>query len=127
MAVQTTLEALNDPARRRIIELLRTQTMSAGDLAEAVGLAPSRLSYHLNKLKAAGLVSGTRRGTTIYYESNLTVLDDTIVWLKGLQKREDTSGSDDTETAEHQYPTRSSTAAQPPRGTSPSGNPDGRI
>ncbi|KFF31737.1 metalloregulator ArsR/SmtB family transcription factor [Bifidobacterium bombi] len=97
MGVQTTLEALNDSARRRIIELLRTQTMSAGDLAEAVDLAPSRLSYHLNKLKAAGLVSGTRRGTTIYYESNLTVLDDTIVWLKGLQKREDASGSDDTE------------------------------
>ncbi len=62
--------------------------MNAGELAEATGLSASRLSYHLRKLREAGLVTDSRDGTTIWYEPNLTMLDDTIVWLKQLQRNE---------------------------------------
>lgn len=88
MGVQTTLSALADPARREILQLLRQRVMNAGELAEATGLSASRLSYHLKKLREAGLVTDSREGTTIWYEPNLTVLDDTIVWLKQLQRNE---------------------------------------
>ncbi|WEV47570.1 metalloregulator ArsR/SmtB family transcription factor [Bifidobacterium sp. ESL0690] len=86
MGVQTTLSALSDPARREILQLLRQRIMNAGELAEATGLSASRLSYHLRKLKEAELVTDSRDGTTIWYEPNLTVLDDTIVWMKELQR-----------------------------------------
>ncbi|KFI46709.1 DNA-binding transcriptional regulator, ArsR family [Bifidobacterium bohemicum] len=88
MSVQTTLSALADPARREILQLLRQGIMNAGELAEATGLSASRLSYHLRKLREAGLVTDSRDGTTIWYEPNLTMLDDTIVWLKQLQRNE---------------------------------------
>ncbi|WEV64807.1 metalloregulator ArsR/SmtB family transcription factor [Bifidobacterium sp. ESL0732] len=88
MGVQTTLSALADPARREILQLLRRRVMNAGELAQATGLSASRLSYHLKKLREADLVTDSREGTTIWYEPNLTVLDDTIVWLKELQRNE---------------------------------------
>jgi ArsR family transcriptional regulator, arsenate/arsenite/antimonite-responsive transcriptional repressor len=62
--------------------------MNAGELVEATGLSASRLSYHLRKLREAGLVTDSRDGTTIWYEPNLSMLDDTIVWLKQLQRDE---------------------------------------
>ncbi|WEV76104.1 metalloregulator ArsR/SmtB family transcription factor [Bifidobacterium sp. ESL0800] len=95
MGVQTTLSALADPARREILQLLRRRVMNAGELAQATGLSASRLSYHLKKLREAELVTDSREGTTIWYEPNLTVLDDTIVWLKELQRNEAISKASD--------------------------------
>ena len=51
-----TLAALADPSRRRVVELLRKQPHSAGELAVGVGLTPAALSRHLKTLKTAGLV-----------------------------------------------------------------------
>jgi len=48
--------ALADPHRRRVVELLREQPMRAGELAEAVGLAPPAMSRHLRTLRACGLI-----------------------------------------------------------------------
>lgn len=114
MAIQDTLEALNDPIRRAILEILRAQITSAGDLARQTGLTPSRLSYHLGKLKAAGLVSSSRQGKTVLYEPNLTVLDETIVWMRALQ-----GSNTKTETAagvkhmSHTSPARTSQSLSP--------------
>ncbi|WEV68604.1 metalloregulator ArsR/SmtB family transcription factor [Bifidobacterium sp. ESL0775] len=84
MSLQTTLKALADPERRRILQLLRQKVMNAGDLMGETGLSASSLSYHLRKLREAGLVEDSRDGTTIWYEPNLSVLDDLIVWLNKL-------------------------------------------
>ena len=43
--------------RQRVLEALRARTMEAGELAREVGIQPSRLSYHLNRLKEAELVT----------------------------------------------------------------------
>jgi DNA-binding transcriptional ArsR family regulator len=51
-----TLAALADTNRRRVIELLRERPYRAGDLAQAVGLAPAALSRHLRTLRDSGLV-----------------------------------------------------------------------
>lgn len=55
-ALDRTLAALADPARRRAIELLGERPRSAGELAGALGLAPPAMSRHLRALKAGGLV-----------------------------------------------------------------------
>lgn len=87
MGLQETLDALADPVRRRILDALRARSMHAGELAAEVGLSPSRLSYHLHKLKAGGLVSDSRQGSHVRYELDLGALDETIVWLSVLRSQ----------------------------------------
>ena len=84
MALQEVLSALSDDTRRKILLKLREVKISSGDLAEAVGLSPQALSYHLAKLKKAGLIYETKKKNFIYYELDLTVLDEAIVWMSTL-------------------------------------------
>jgi DNA-binding transcriptional ArsR family regulator len=55
-ALDRTLAALADPARRRMVELLRDRPRSAGELAGAAGLSPPAASRHLKTLRQAGMV-----------------------------------------------------------------------
>ena len=40
---------------------------------------------HLSKLKKSGLIYETKEKNFIYYELNLTVLDEAIVWISVLK------------------------------------------
>lgn len=51
-----TLSALADPARRRVVELLRERPRRAGDLASALSVSPSVMSRHLKVLRDSDLV-----------------------------------------------------------------------
>ena len=51
-----TFLALADPARRKVIELLRKKPRRAGDLAAALDMVPPAMSRHLRILRASGLV-----------------------------------------------------------------------
>ncbi len=68
-------QALADPTRREILRLLRERELSAGEIAEKFPLAKSTLSGHFNVLKQAGLVVTERRGTTITYSLNTSVVE----------------------------------------------------
>ncbi len=59
-AVGHLFEALADPARRHVIELLGTGPARAGELATAVGMSPPAMSKHLKHLLRAGLVTDER-------------------------------------------------------------------
>lgn len=74
-------KALADPTRRRILELLRAQDLTAGDLAEHFDMTKPSISHHLNTLKAAKLVSAHREGQTMVYSLNTTVLQDLMAWF----------------------------------------------
>jgi DNA-binding transcriptional ArsR family regulator len=54
--VDTTLGALADPTRRRVVDLLRTEPRSASAIAERLGMTPAATSRHLRVLRNAGLV-----------------------------------------------------------------------
>ncbi len=88
MAVSKILSALADETRRNILLKLRDGKISSGDLADFLDMTPQALSYHLSKLKKADLIYETRYKNFIYYELNLSILDEAIVWinqLKGVQ------------------------------------------
>ena len=85
MAVNQVLAALADDTRRNILMKLREGKISSGELAEALGISPQALSYHLSKLKKADLIYETRYKKFIYYELNLSILDETILWIDNLR------------------------------------------
>ena len=85
MAIQEILSALADSNRRKILQTLKRGKISSGDLAVSLGMTPQALSYHLAKLKKADLIYESKYKNFIYYELNLTVLDEAILWLDKLK------------------------------------------
>jgi ArsR family transcriptional regulator len=84
-------KALADPTRRRILELLRERSMTAGELAEHFALSKPTLSGHFAVLRQADLVTAEKSGTNITYRLNLSVLEDALLLLMksfGLHERE---------------------------------------
>jgi DNA-binding transcriptional ArsR family regulator len=60
-------DALGDPNRRRIVELLASGERSVQELADALPISRPAVSRHLRLLKDAGLVSGEAHGTRQLY------------------------------------------------------------
>lgn len=58
-ALDRTLAALADPARRQVVELLRERPRPAGELARETGLSAPAMSRHLKALRQSGLVEDT--------------------------------------------------------------------
>ncbi len=67
------LKALGDPARLRIIELLRSGPLNVGDLATATDSTTVNVSHHLGILYHAGFVHRAKRGRFVQYRLNQTV------------------------------------------------------
>lgn len=73
--------ALSDPTRRKILDLLRTQNRTAGEISDHFDMAKPSISHHLNILKAAGLVYAERKGQQIIYSINTTVFQDILAFI----------------------------------------------
>ena len=80
-------KALSDPTRRRILELLRDEDVTAGDLASHFPIAFASVSHHLSVLKQSGLVLTRREGQHIRYSLNTTVFQDVLLHLMELAPR----------------------------------------
>ena len=74
--MQEVLEAISDPTRRSILDLLKQGEMTAGELGAHFEISGTSMSHHLNKLKAADLVITRRNGQSIYYTINTSVFED---------------------------------------------------
>ncbi|MBP2132527.1 ArsR family transcriptional regulator [Methanomicrobium sp. W14] len=59
--------ACTDITRLKILTLLRGGPLCVCAIREVLGLADSKLSYHLNVLKKAGLISGSQKYRWIIY------------------------------------------------------------
>jgi len=62
------LDALGDPTRRRIFELLRSGPRSVGELAAGLPVTRPAVSQHLRVLEDVGLVTHQRNGTRNVYQ-----------------------------------------------------------
>jgi ArsR family transcriptional regulator len=60
-------QALSDPTRLAILDMLRDGERCVCELQDALGAAQSRLSFHLKALKDVGLVQDRREGRWSYY------------------------------------------------------------
>ena len=76
-------EALAHPTRRAILEMLKSGSKSAGELAEAFNVSKPTMSGHFAKLREAGLIQSDQKGTTIYYSINLSVLEEVVLGFMG--------------------------------------------
>lgn len=78
MRINRVFEALSHPVRRQILALLKAGPMSAGELAEHFDLIKPTLSVHFNKLREAELVAVERRGTSLIYHLNMSILEEAL-------------------------------------------------
>jgi len=85
MSMQTTMRALSDPVRRKILELLKPGRLSAGDISQQFDITPAAISRHLSVLKEADLIRDQREGKFIYYELNASVLEEILLWIHTLK------------------------------------------
>jgi ArsR family transcriptional regulator len=84
--LNTVFKAIADPTRREILHLLRSEEMSAGEVAAHFDMTKPTLSHHFAVLKEAGLVTSRREGQTIWYALNTTVLEDVLAWSMDLAR-----------------------------------------
>jgi DNA-binding transcriptional ArsR family regulator len=75
-------EALGDPNRRAIVELLREGDRSVQELADALPISRPAVSRHLRLLKEAGLVTGRPEGTRRLYRLHDEGIDAVRVYLE---------------------------------------------
>lgn len=85
MGFQQSFKALSDPVRREILSLLRRGPMAAGDIAAHFEVSGATISHHLSVLRDAGLVLDDKQGKYIYYELNMSVVDEILEWISALK------------------------------------------
>jgi DNA-binding transcriptional ArsR family regulator len=79
--VQAALNALAEPRRREILELVRERELAAGDIAANFAVTRSAVSQHLGVLKQAGLLHERRDGTKRLYRARPEGLGDLRAFL----------------------------------------------
>lgn len=55
--------------------------MAAGEVAAALGIAPNTLSFHLDRLRQAGLVSVARKGRSLIYAARYETMNHLLGYL----------------------------------------------
>ena len=81
MGFPETFKALSDPVRREILVMLKDGKKSAGDLAKAFDVSGATMSYHFNQLKKADLITESKFKNFVYYELNITVFEEVMLWF----------------------------------------------
>lgn len=79
-----TLKAIADPVRRKILEQLKNGKKTAGDISNNFNLTGATVSYHLSILKKSGLIIETKYKKYIFYELNISIFEEVLLWIKNL-------------------------------------------
>ena len=79
-------EAIAEPNRRRLLELLRSGEKAAGDLVKATGLSQPGASKHLRQLREAGLVSVRAEGQKRLYRLEAEELAALDSWFEPFRQ-----------------------------------------
>jgi len=65
--VASYFQALSEPTRLSLLNLLRSGERNVGELAQLTGFTPANVSRHMALLTSHGLVRRESRGTSVYY------------------------------------------------------------
>ncbi len=82
----TIYEALADPTRRRILELLRERPRMVGDLADLLNISQPGVSKQLRVLREVGLVQVRQDAQRRWYELRLEPLIELDQWLAAFRE-----------------------------------------
>ena len=81
-------EALADPTRRAILEMLsRRGELPAGAIAARFEMSAPAVSQHLKALREAGLVLVERRGQQRIYRVNVAAMREVEAWAASLRRQ----------------------------------------
>jgi DNA-binding transcriptional ArsR family regulator len=84
----TTTDAFNavaEPRRRQIVDLLARGERPVGDLVRELGLAQPQVSKHLRVLREVGLVEAREHGRQRLYRLDARALKPIHDWVKGYE------------------------------------------
>lgn len=84
--MKAVFRALDDPSRRKILELLKEKDMNAGEIASQFDMSKPSISHHLDLLRQAELISSIKKGQFVVYSLNTTLLDELLSWIIDLKK-----------------------------------------
>jgi DNA-binding transcriptional ArsR family regulator len=84
MAYDLSMDALGDPTRRRILEILREGPRPVGEIARRLPVSRPAVSQHLRVLKGAGLVLDRRDGPRRIYGVDPQGLAELRAYVEGL-------------------------------------------
>jgi DNA-binding transcriptional ArsR family regulator len=82
----TAFAVLADPSRRRILDLLREEPRSVGELVQRLGLSQPGTSKHLRVLREAGLVESHTDAQRRRYELRAEPLRELDAWLEPYRR-----------------------------------------
>lgn len=85
----TTLAALAQPTRLRIVELLRNRPASVNGIADQLGLSQPQTSKHLRVLSNAGLVEALPAANRRIYSLRSEPFDQLAQWVETFQSQQD--------------------------------------
>lgn len=77
--------ALADPTRREILDLLRSEERSAGDVADRFPISRPAISRHLRVLREAGLVARRKEAQLRLYRLAPEALREVDRWLESYR------------------------------------------
>lgn len=74
-------KALSDETRRAILDLLKEEDLTAGEIAKHFDMSKPSVSQHLKILKYSDLIISTKKGQYIFYSLNTSVFEDLLMWI----------------------------------------------
>ncbi len=77
--MSSVFKALSDPTRRRVVQLLRTGPLSAGEISDRFNVSKPTMSAHFAVLKEADLVHAEKAGKSVIYHLKLSVLEEALL------------------------------------------------
>ena|ERR1700739_336480 len=87
MNAARTVEALGALAHDHRLAIYRLlveagpEGMSAGDIAEQIGLVPSSLTFHVQSLQRAGLIAQRRLSRQLFYSADFRAMNELVDYL----------------------------------------------
>lgn len=92
------LAALAQESRLAVFKLLvryGKKGLSAGEIAEKLGIPAATLSFHLSQLSNANMVTSRKEGRTIYYAADFECMQELLTYL--LERCSDAASEDNAD------------------------------
>ena len=79
-------QAIADPVRRDIIQLLADETLTVNEVAENFDVSRPAISKHLKILKECGIIIISKKGREQFCKINASALIPAFLWIEQYQK-----------------------------------------